>query len=62
MWPLVKDFFTVKSAAVRTLRVLIVTGGGVLTSSVSPLPLEWRWAGVLLAAVGAAITGRDKPE
>jgi len=62
MWPLIRDFFTTKSAGVRGLRVALGIVGAVAASGRLPLPEGWEWAGVALVALSAAITGQDDPQ
>lgn len=59
MWPLVRDFFTTKSVAVRVLRLVIVTIGATWASGNLPLPESWDWAGFILTTIGAAITQQN---
>lgn len=62
MWQLVKDFFTVKSFAVRVLRVLIVTAGTGMATGQIPIAEEWQWVGWVVATIGAAISQQPEPE
>lgn len=62
MIPLIKDFFTVKSVAVRAFRLTLVTLGVAAASGQLPIPEAWEWIGYLLTTVGSTITGRDAPK
>lgn len=53
------DFWTTKSAAIRTIRVLMTVGGSVLVGASTPLPEDYRWVGYVIAGLGGALTGRD---
>lgn len=59
MWPLLRDFFTVKSAAVRVFRVLGVSAGAMVAAKQLPVPEGWEWMGYAIAAIAAAVT--DQP-
>lgn len=62
MWQLVVDFFTVKSFAVRVLRVLLVTAGAGIVGGQIPIPEAYQWIGWIIATFGAAITQQTPPE
>ena len=57
MFELIHDFFTMKSAAVRALRVGLVVTGMTLTQFPD---LAHPAVGFVIGTLGAAITGRDK--
>ena len=60
MWPLIRDFFTVKAAAVRAIRVVVGLGGTGIATGQIPVPEEWSWVGWVLVGLAGAITGNSQ--
>jgi hypothetical protein len=56
MWPLIKDFFTVKSAGVRTVRVAGAALGSAIAAGQVPMTENWEWVGYVIAIISGAIT------
>jgi len=60
MWPLIRDFFTVKAAAVRAIRIVLgLAGTGIATGQI-PVADEYQWVGWVVVTGAAAITGNSQ--
>ena len=56
MWPIVRDFFTVKSVAVRNLRIVLGVFGAAIAAGQIPIPDSYEWIGYVIVGISGAIT------
>ena len=59
MWPLIKDFFTVRSAGVRTVRIVLGALGAAIAAGKVPLGPDWEWVGYVVVVAAGAISQQN---
>jgi hypothetical protein len=62
MWPLIRDFFTTKSAAVRFFRIVTATLGALVASQPEWLTFLPEWMGYLMTIVAGGTTQQPEGE
>lgn len=58
MWPLIRDFFTLKSSAVRAFRVAAIAAGIVAVNGIPNNTQDWVIS--VLTALSGAVTQQPK--